>query len=77
MMTCRKFAEILIDFVAGELAPDLQAQVADHLGVCPPCVAYLESYRLTIRLVRQLPNVPMPVECEQRLRAALEAALKE
>jgi anti-sigma factor RsiW len=77
MMTCRKFAEVLIDFVSGELDPELRTQIEQHLGICPPCIAYLETYRLTIQLTRQLPPVPMPPECEQRLRAALAAALKE
>ena len=70
-MTCRELAELLIDFVSDDLSADHRDLVEKHLGKCPPCVAYLETYRLTIQLTRKLPKVPLPPQCEQRLRAAL------
>ncbi len=33
MMTCRELAELLIDFVSGELAPEHQERVEQHLGL--------------------------------------------
>ena len=72
MMTCRELAELLIDFVSGDLPDDHRSRLENHLAICPPCVAYLETYRLTIQLTRRLPaNDPLPPECEKRLRAAL------
>jgi anti-sigma factor RsiW len=73
MITCRELAELLIDFVAGELSPERRAQLEQHLQCCPPCVAYVETYRLTITLTRRLPCAPLPPQLEQRLRAVLEA----
>jgi anti-sigma factor RsiW len=77
MMTCRDFVELLIEFLHGELSPEQRAEVETHLGLCPPCVRYLETYRLTITITRQLPPAPLPTSCEQRLRAALEGLLRE
>ncbi|HYT90640.1 MAG TPA: zf-HC2 domain-containing protein [Gemmataceae bacterium] len=71
MMTCRELAELLIDFVSGELAPEHQERVEQHLGLCPPCVVFVETYKITIRLTRQLPRVPLPPGLERRLREAL------
>ena len=76
-MTCRELAELLIDFVAGELPPEHRATVQKHLDFCPPCLAYLETYQLTIRLTRRLPCAPLPAELEQRLRVALQAVVRE
>lgn len=73
MITCRQLVELLIDFVSDELPPDHRAQVEQHLRDCSPCVAYVESYQLTIRLTRQLPCEPLPPDVAGRLRAALEA----
>jgi len=72
MITCCELIQLLIDFVSGELPPEHQAHVEQHLRRCPPCVAYMESYQLTIRLTRRLPCEPLPPEVERRLRAALE-----
>lgn len=70
-MNCRQLIELLLDFVAGELPPEHCHTVEQHLHCCPPCAAYLETYRLTIRLTRRLPCAPIPPELERRLRAAL------
>jgi anti-sigma factor RsiW len=76
MMTCRELAELLIDFVAGELPPEHHERVRQHLDRCPPCVTFVETYQITIRLTRQLPRHPLPPELERRLREAL-AELKQ
>jgi anti-sigma factor RsiW len=73
MITCRQLAELLIDFLSGDLPPESRDRIEKHLGDCPPCVVYLETYRLTIQLTRKLPCAPLPSACEQKLRAILEA----
>jgi anti-sigma factor RsiW len=71
-MTCRELAELLIDFVADELPPERRQLLEEHLSLCPPCVAYLESYRLTIQLTRRLPCAPLPAELVARLKKAMD-----
>jgi hypothetical protein len=77
MMTCRELNELLLDFLAGELMEDQIQQIKDHLDDCPPCVAIIETYRLTIQVTRQLPCNPLPPSCEQRLRAAVTEQWKQ
>ncbi len=72
MINCRELAELLLDFVTGELPADRHEHIEHHLVVCPPCMYLLESYRHTISLSRQLTSAPLPPPCEQRLRAAVE-----
>jgi anti-sigma factor RsiW len=72
MMTCRELAELLIDFVSDELPPDVRARLERHLRACPPCESYLETYQITIRLTRKLPDVAPPPELLERLRRAIE-----
>jgi anti-sigma factor RsiW len=75
MITCRDCAELLLEFVAGELDAELSERIKSHLDQCPPCVVYIETYHATIKLTRQLP-AQMPPEVEQRLRAALKEHLQ-
>ncbi|MCS6849991.1 MAG: anti-sigma factor [Gemmataceae bacterium] len=72
MISCRELVEVLLDFVAGDLEPEHRQRVEAHLQECPPCGAYLQTYRLTIQLSRRLRLTPLPVEFEARLRALLE-----
>ncbi|MEM7356917.1 MAG: zf-HC2 domain-containing protein [Acidobacteriota bacterium] len=49
-MTCKDLIEFLMDYVDGELSSNEKEHFDEHLGLCPDCTAYLESYRETIRL---------------------------
>jgi anti-sigma factor RsiW len=71
-ITCRQLVELLLDFVSGELDEERRKHVELHLQKCPPCVAYLETYQITIQITRQLPPAPLPQEFVERLRAVLE-----
>jgi anti-sigma factor RsiW len=77
MITCRELCEVLIDFVAGDLPAEQRQLIEQHLCQCQPCVAYFESYQITIKLTRQLPCAPLPPQLVERLRAALQEIRKE
>jgi anti-sigma factor RsiW len=71
MMTCRELADLLIDYVSGELTPEHRERLDLHLSLCPPCVVYLETYHLTIKLTRQLPDKPLPPQLVSKLKLML------
>jgi anti-sigma factor RsiW len=72
MITCRQLTEVLLEYVSGELPPEQCDHIRRHLCECPPCVAYLETYQLTMKLTRQLPAAPVPPQLLDRVRAALQ-----
>ncbi len=49
-ITCRELIDFLMDYVDGTLLAAQRAEFDRHLAVCPSCVAYVESYRQTVRL---------------------------
>jgi anti-sigma factor RsiW len=71
-MTCRDVAELLIDFVEGDLPEQDMLTLQRHICACPPCMFYLETYQTTIQVTHALPDEPLPPEFEARLRAVLE-----
>ena len=76
-MKCKELAEILVDYVAGELSPELAEHIREHLCLCPPCVRFVETYQVTIRVTRKLPMVAMPPDLMRRLKQAIEDAVAE
>ena len=71
-MNCRELAELLMDYLAGELPPEQADGIRQHLADCRTCTCYIETYRLTITLTRQLPAVAPPPSLLERVRAALK-----
>lgn len=53
-MTCREFADFLMEYLDGNLPAAEHALFEEHLAECPDCVAYLATYRETIRLGKAL-----------------------
>jgi anti-sigma factor RsiW len=71
-MTCEELADLLLDFVGGDVTPEQRATFEEHLCACKPCVIVMEEYRLTIRLTKALPRCePIPEAFARRLREAL------
>ncbi len=52
-ITCREFVAFLGDYLEGELGDEVRQRFEAHLALCPDCVAYLASFRESVRLVRE------------------------
>jgi anti-sigma factor RsiW len=52
MITCRDLLGFLHDYTAGALNAAQVRTFEEHVAACPPCVAYLDSYRATSAVSR-------------------------
>ncbi len=75
-MKCRECDDFLVDYVSGELSPEVLATFELHLSRCRNCRTYLEQYRLTIKAGKTAcaaakgAGVEMPEELIQAILAA-------
>ena len=77
-ITCRELIDFLMDYTDGTLPPDRRHEFERHLGVCPSCVAYVESYKSTIALGKQAltpSDEPATGKAPESLLRAIKAAL--
>jgi hypothetical protein len=71
MMTCRQVADLLSDYLAGEL-PDAQiAAIRKHLEGCAICEDFFESLKNTVRLTKTIDPEEIPAVVVDRLQAFL------
>jgi hypothetical protein len=52
--------EQLSEYLDGSLGESERRRIDGHLAGCPPCVAYLDTLRVTVRGVQQLPPAKAP-----------------
>ena len=80
MVTCREFVDFLMEYLDGGLDLEVRATFGGHMDECPDCVNFLDTYRETIRLERELlrapPDSPVPEEVPEDLVNAVLAARK-
>jgi anti-sigma factor RsiW len=68
---CRDGVEMLPDYLEGTLPPADRAAIEAHVSGCPRCVAFVESYRQTPRILRAATVAAMPEDLKRSLRAFL------
>jgi anti-sigma factor RsiW len=49
-VTCREFADFMMDYLSGELSAERRAQFEQHVSLCANCRKYLTSYEETVKL---------------------------
>jgi len=72
---CEEFDSRLVLLAAGELAPDEEADVADHLTHCPCCAEALERERELVECLAQSriePDAALLASCRSGLEDALD-----
>ncbi|MBI2115864.1 MAG: zf-HC2 domain-containing protein [candidate division NC10 bacterium] len=76
MITCKEFIlDFLADYLDATLSPEVVAELEHHLASCPPCLAYLNTYKRTRELVGQTVPAEMPAEMKTILRKFLREQL--
>lgn len=72
-MECRQIAELLGDYIEGTLPTATRDLIDWHIEGCPPCVAFMNTYRSTVAATRKLPDpTTIPPELRSRLLRVLK-----
>lgn len=73
-MTCRDFAEFLLDYVDGGLSADARRRFDEHMAACPDCVHYLQHYTGAVKAGRlAVADEPVTDIPEDLVQAILKA----
>lgn len=72
-VACVSGAELLMEYLEGTLSADVRAALDGHLAGCPRCVAFVESYRQTPRILREASEAALPADVEASLQGFLRA----
>ena len=70
-IVCASGVDLLMDYLEDVLPPDVRAAVEAHVAGCPRCVAFIESYRATPRILREATAAALPADLELSLRTFL------
>ena len=76
-MTCRQFADFMMDYTSGDLPAATLQEFEKHLSLCSNCRKYLTAYEETIRLGRRAfddEEAELPPEVPEDLVTAITAA---
>ena len=75
-VTCEQATALLLDYVSDTLDPATTLVLERHLSGCDDCVAFLQTYKETLRATRTLRYDDMPEELQNRLLHTLHAKVR-
>lgn len=67
LIKCRWVKSRFSDYLGDDLDRESSGVIAEHLGRCPHCSGYFETFRKTVQLCRRLPELEVPEELHQRI----------
>lgn len=77
MICCKECLELLHGYLEGDLDSQTHEALREHFDDCPPCIAFLQTYKSTTKVCRDnLKATDIPEEVQAKLRAFLNENLE-
>jgi predicted anti-sigma-YlaC factor YlaD len=76
-LTCREFADFMMEYLSGQMASNVRRQFDSHLSQCINCRKYITSYEETVKLGKRAfdgETVALPTDVPEDLVTAILAA---
>jgi hypothetical protein len=74
MICCKECIDLLHDYIEGSLDQNTSKLLKEHFEECPPCIAFMNTYKSTTTLCRDTLN---QIEIPDEVRHTLQSFLKE
>jgi anti-sigma factor RsiW len=71
VISCQQLIDFCLDYLDGSLPDDEQLRFKRHLGQCPDCVVFFETYRRTPEISREVLSLAMPEALKMSVRSFL------
>jgi anti-sigma factor (TIGR02949 family) len=76
MPSCKQVIDLLGEYLDGDLPPSELELFEAHMDKCPPCKAFLRTYKTSDQLARSaLRQEEIPAELKERVRTVLKERL--
>ena len=66
-IVCASGVQLLMDYLEDVLPPEVRAALEAHVAGCQRCMAFIESYRETPRVLRSATDAALPSDVRRSL----------
>jgi anti-sigma factor RsiW len=77
VISCEQLKDFCLDYLENELPTDECERFRRHLGQCPACVTFFETYRRTPELSREALAMEIPPEVKESIRSFLRTRTRD
>lgn len=76
-IACVSGVQLLMDYLEGVLSTEVRVTLEAHVVGCQRCLAFIESYRETPRLLRDATDAGLPADVRESLTEFLRSRRRE
>jgi predicted anti-sigma-YlaC factor YlaD len=76
MYSCKEVVKLLSDYIDGECSSEDKALIEGHLEDCPNCIAFVNTFRKSISMAKNLTYPDIPNDLRERLHRVLDEKTK-
>lgn len=78
MFNCKDSIDKLLEYLEGEVSPEVKSHLDQHFKGCSPCEEFLKQYRETAPMCRKaMLRARMPREVADKLTALLRQTIRK
>ena len=78
MICCKECLDMLSDYLDGDLDPQTSADLDEHFQDCPPCIAFLNTFKTSTNLCREaLRQVDVPEIVQSKMKEFIDQQKQE
>lgn len=77
MVSCAEFLEEIGNYLEGEVAEEVRAQLERHLSHCQTCTVLVDSTRKTLRIVAGADSFDLPPAAFDAVRGRIMERIRE
>lgn len=67
---------MIVDYLTGELEPEITLKFDKHLQLCPDCVAFLNTYKKTIQVAQSFLSKDIPSKSLTQVRLSINQKME-
>ncbi len=76
-IVCASGVQLLMDYLEDVLRPEVRAALEAHVAGCGRCMAFIESYRETPRVLRAATDAALPSDVRRSLAEFLRSRRRD
>ena len=74
--TCRQISDLVLDYLNEKLTPATKRDFEQHLSICPDCVSFLNTYKMTVAVTTSVKVEQLPPKVQGNILAFLRKRIR-
>ena len=74
--SCKQLTDLLFDYLNDKLSRRVKRDFEQHLGICPVCVSFLNTYKKTVAATRSVDAAALPPRVRDNVLAFLRKRIR-